>query len=99
MYKDLADAVESLKENGFDHIFELGDDHITCNTTEAEYTPDDLKILESHSFGQGTDPGSESTVHAIQSSDGTKGVLILSYGVYVDPSKAKLIDQLLKTAD
>ena len=98
MYKDLADAVESLKEKGFDHVFELGEDHITCSTTNAEYTPEDLSIVESHSFGQGTDPGSESSVHAIQSNEGTKGVLILSYGVYVDPNKAKLIDQLLKTA-
>lgn len=98
MYKDLADAVESLKEKGFDHVFELGDDHITCSTTNDKYTPDELSIVESHSFGQGTDPGSESTVHAIKSEKGVNGVLILSYGVYVDPSKAKLIDQLLKSA-
>jgi hypothetical protein len=99
MYKDLADAVESLKEKGFDHVFELGEDHITCSTTNAKYTPDQLSIVESHSFGQGTDPGSESTVHAIESDQGVNGVLILSYGVYVDPDKAKLIDQLLKSAD
>jgi hypothetical protein len=99
MYKDLADAVESLKEKGFDHTFELGDDHITCKSLNAEYSPDDLSILESHSFDKGTDPGSESTIHAIQSSNGVKGILILSYGVHVDPSKAKLINRILRSAE
>lgn len=99
MYKDLADAVESLKDRGFDHVFELGKEQITCSTTNAKFTTDELKIVESHSFGQGTDPGSESTVHAIESDTGINGLLILSYGVYVDPDKAKMIDQLLKSAD
>ncbi|MDZ7808256.1 MAG: hypothetical protein U5K71_14240 [Gracilimonas sp.] len=97
MYKDLADAVESLKEKGFDHVFELGDGNITCKSLDTEYSPDDLSILESHSFDKGTDPGSESSVHAIESSNGVKGILILSYGMYVDPGKAKVIDRLLKS--
>lgn len=99
MYKDLADAVESLKEKGFDHVFELGEDNITCKSLDAEYSPDELTILESHSFDKGTDPGSESSVHAIKSSDGVKGILVISYGVYVDPGKAKVIDRLLKSAE
>lgn len=97
MYNDLADAVESLKEKGFDHTYELGDDCITCKELDVEYTTDDLSILESHSFDKGTDPGSESTVYAIKSDTGIKGILIMSYGMYVDPQKAKLIDQLLKS--
>lgn len=97
MYTDLADAVESLKEKGFNHTFELGTDCITCEELKSEFTVDDLKILESYSFDQGTDPGSESSVYAIESKNGTKGTLILSYGMYVDPEKAKLIDRLLKS--
>jgi hypothetical protein len=97
MYNDLADAVESLKEKGFDHSFELGENFITCKALEVEYSTDELSILETHKFDKGTDPGSESTIYAIQSDNGVKGTLITSYGKYVDPEKAKLIDRLLKT--
>ncbi|MEX0722490.1 MAG: hypothetical protein WD053_01365 [Gracilimonas sp.] len=96
MYNDLADAVESLKDKGFDHTYELGDNCITCKELDVEYSVDDLKIVETHSFDQGTDPGSESTVYAIESKKGVKGTLIMSYGMYVDRDKAKLIDCLLK---
>lgn len=98
MYNDLADAVESLREKGYDHTFELGNEYITCMNKEIRYTPDDLKIVESHAFDKGTDPGSESSVHAIESKEGLKGILIISYGIYVDPDKARLLDQLLKSA-
>lgn len=97
MYTDLADAVESLKEKGFNHTFELGDDCITCEELDKQYSVDELKILQSHSFDKGTDPGSESTVHAIEADSGIKGTLIISYGMYVDPQKAKVIDKLLKS--
>lgn len=96
MYNDLADAIESLKDKGFDHTYELGDNCITCKELDVEYSVDDLKIVETHSFDQGTDPGSESTVYAIESKKGVKGTLIMSYGMYVDRDKAKLIDRLLK---
>lgn len=96
MYKDLADAIESLKDKGFDHTYELGDNCITCKEVDVEYSVDDLRIVETHSFDQGTDPGSESTVYAIESNKGVKGTLIMSYGMYVDREKAKLIDRLLK---
>ncbi|MEQ8524466.1 hypothetical protein [Gracilimonas sp.] len=97
MYRDLADAVESLKEKGFDHTYELGDDCITCKEMEVEYSTEDLSIIETHKFDQGTDPGSESTVYAIESDNGVKGTLIISYGKYVDPQKAELIDRLLES--
>jgi hypothetical protein len=99
MYKDLADAVESFKEKGFDHVFELGEDNITCKSLKATYTTDELSIIESHNFDKGTDPGSESTVHAIKADDGVQGILVISFGKYVEPGKAKVIDRLLNTAD
>jgi hypothetical protein len=99
MYKDLADAVESLKENGYDHTFELGDDCITCKELDVEYSTDDLTIEETHTFDKGTDPGSEASVYAIKSEEGVKGILIISYGMYVKKEKATLIDRLLKAQE
>lgn len=97
MYADLADAVESFKEKGYDHTYELGDDCITCKELNVEFTVDNLKIIESHTFDQGTDPGSENTLYAIESNDGVKGLLIISYGMYANRDKAHLIDNLLNS--
>ncbi len=95
MYKDIADAVESLKEKGFTYTYELDGKFISCAELEHKYVADEVKIVESHIFDSGTDPGSESTVYAIESHKGIKGLLIVAYGVYADPEKARLIDKLL----
>ncbi|MDR9418175.1 hypothetical protein [Gracilimonas sp.] len=97
MYRDLAEATEALKEKGFDHTFELGKNCITCKTLDTEYGADKLTIKETHEFDQGTDPASEATLYAIEADSGIKGTLIISYGKYVDPDKAKLIDKLLSS--
>ncbi|XWN37821.1 MAG: hypothetical protein ROO71_02615 [Balneola sp.] len=96
MYKDLADAVESMKEKGFTHTYKIDENAITCEELEREFDIDNLKIVDSYSHDSGTDPGSESTVYSIESNDGVKGTLVLGFGMYSDPTKAKLIDRLLK---
>ena len=95
MYKDLAEATEALNKKGFEHTFELGKNCITCKKIEAEYSAESLTILETHQFDQGTDPGSEAAIYAIEADSGIKGTLIISFGKYVDPQKASLIDSLL----
>ncbi len=96
MYKDLADAVESMKEKGFTFTYKISEDNITCEELNKEFDVENLKIIESYSQDAGTDPGSESKVYAIESTDGTKGTLVIGFGMYSDPTKAKLIDRLLK---
>ena len=96
MYTDFADAVESLKEKGFTHTYELENDIISCTELDEKYNVDELTIVESYIHDTGTDPGSESTVYAIESKSKVKGLLIIGYGVYADPQKAKLIDLLLR---
>jgi hypothetical protein len=99
MYKDLADAVESLKEKGFEHTYEIKDDHIVCKELDLVYPPGSLKILKSYTFDKGTDPGSEATLHVIESKKGIKGTLILSYGMYVNRSQAEVINRLLSAQE
>lgn len=95
MYKDLADAVESMKEQGFTHTYKISESAITCKELNKEFDIDDLIIVDSYSQDIGTDPGSESTVYSIKSNDGIKGILVIGFGIYSDPRKAKLIDKLL----
>ncbi|MEP1151222.1 MAG: hypothetical protein ABJH08_05785 [Balneola sp.] len=99
MYNDLADAVESMKEKGFTHTYEIKDDVISCRELERNFKADELTIMDSYSQEAGTDPGSESTVYSIESNDGVKGTLIIGFGIYSNPQKAKLIDKLLESSN
>lgn len=99
MYEDLADATESLKEKGYTHTFELGKNAITCKELNVAYKAEDLEIVESYTHDEGTDPGSESTIYAIRADSGIKGTLIVSYGMYAQPEKARIIDSLLDSQD
>lgn len=95
MYQDIADAIESFKEKGYVHTYQLTDNVISCEELKKTFLPAELTIKESYRQDSGTDPGSESTAYAIESKDGDKGVLVVAFGMYADPGKAKLIDQLL----
>ena len=96
MYRDLADAVESLKEKGYIHTFKITDTKIRCEEVEKDFDIDELSISEAYKQNIGTDPGSESTLYALEALDGTKGLLVIGFGMYSNPSKSKIIDQLLK---
>lgn len=96
MYNDLADAVESMKEKGFTHTFEISDNIISCSNLDRTFNIDELTIIDTYSHQSGTDPGNESTVYSIVSKDGIKGILIIGFGMYSNPKTANLIDELLK---
>jgi hypothetical protein len=96
MYNDIADAVESLRKEGFVLSFEIEDHHITAKEKDLNLTPDQIDVVKSYTHDAGTDPGSESTVYALETKSGHKGLLVVAFGMYADPSKASLIDKLLK---
>lgn len=97
MFEDLADAVESYKERGFIHTFEIEGNNIVCKDLNIKYYPEDVRIVESYRHELMTDPGTDATVFAIQSSTGIKGFLIAGYGIYADPDKAALISKIMRS--
>jgi len=96
MYRDLAEAVEDLKENGYSNLFE---DKKLRKIIDSDQMPDfigKLKIQGVYHFDEGTDPGDECTLYVLKLPDQRNGYIILSYGIYKDPEKADLIDELKK---
>jgi hypothetical protein len=49
------------------------------------YKSDELAIREYHRFEGVSDPDDMSIVYAIESRDGTRGVLVDAFGVYANP--------------
>ena len=96
MYNDLADAVEGLKEKGY---LNLSEDETFGKVIREGKVPPEIRettIVETYRFDEGTDPGDESTLYVLERPDGSKGFLVLSFGMYKDPQKTALIDELQK---
>lgn len=97
MYTDLAEAVEDLKKKGYENLFEPDGDVFFTSKLGLREEVQNIKISGTWQFDQGTDPGDESTLYALETKGGVKGYIITSYGAHVDPEKARLVDRLLSS--
>lgn len=98
MYEDLADAIESLKEKGYDNSFTIENQAIECTDLGKKFAADELKIVKKYNRNLDSDPGSEATVYALVADDGTKGIMVIGFGMYSDPQKSRIINELLKNS-
>ena len=55
----------------------------------------ELRVVDSRTFDNGTDPGDDVTMYLIDSASGQKGYLIVADSFHTDPGKAAFIDALL----
>ncbi len=93
-YDTLSQAVNGLKERGFNIDFNLSFDCITCHETPVNLLPTEFEIVEVHRFEGMTNPSDSSVVYAIESKHGQKGVLVNAYGIYADPVSDEMIKKL-----
>lgn len=84
-YMTVADAVHDLQQRGFIANFELIGTTFRAVESGKTFKPDDLTIVEHHRFEGSSDPEEMAVVYAIQAGDGTRGILVDTYGVYANP--------------
>lgn len=77
-YDHLSEAVNQLKERGFDKNFELKSDKKLV-TDQKSYTPKEIEVKEFHRFEGTTNPADMSIIYALEASDGAQGIIIDSY--------------------
>ncbi|MDX1639590.1 MAG: hypothetical protein R3281_16620 [Balneolaceae bacterium] len=95
MYKNLAEAIESAKEKGYIHLFEVGENSLTCNELDREFSSDSLQIAASFHFDRGTNPGDDASLYLIETDTGAKGYIVTGYTTYTNRTKAEFLDKLL----
>lgn len=96
MYKDLAHAVEDIKNKGYRNLFEDQKTKRLIESDDMHKAVGNLEIEKIYHFDEGTDPGDESTLYTVKQPDQSKWYIILSYGMYKDPDKTDFIDALKK---
>ena len=93
-YTSVATALEGLKHRGFVANFDLVHGKLADLNTHKVYAPEQLEIVEHHRFEGVSDPDDMAVVYALESREGTKGVLTDAYGAYSDPAVGAMLDIL-----
>lgn len=62
--------------------------------TQRVLRTEDLVIREVHRFEGESDPDDMAVVYALESTDGTRGVLVDAFGIYADPEVGALLSTI-----
>jgi hypothetical protein len=93
-YDTVADAVNGLKQRGYNIDFNLEADKICCPKTPLELKPADFEITEFHRFEGDSDPADEAVVYAIESRNGDRGLLVTGFGISAEGVGEEMIEKL-----
>jgi hypothetical protein len=72
--------MNKLQSDGYTENFVADEKGLQAPSKEKFYIPTEVKIDNFYRFEGESDPGDNAIVYAIQTTDGTKGILVDSYG-------------------
>ena len=93
----LIETLDDLQAKGFTCHFNLtasGLEAHDANGVSLSLGPDDFNIVELFRFEGISNPSDTSVLYAIESTNGLKGTLVSSCGVYADAMSAEMIKKL-----
>lgn len=95
-YTTVVRAVEGLKKRGYASEFKLDTETNRMRNLKngRMYRPDDMEIVEYHRFEGTSNPSDMSIVLAVELNDGSKGIIVSSYGMYADMKMIEFIDKV-----
>lgn len=91
-YATVLEAIKQLRDLGFMVDFNIVGNALTVN--DAEYDCEDFEITEIYRYEGDSNPDEEATVYGIESKDGVKGILVTSYGMYIEEVSEDLLKKL-----
>jgi len=85
LYTSMAEAIQELMKRGFTANFEFLDKSFRDVDSGRTFRAEELTIVEHYRFEGTSDPDEMSVVYAVESVDGTKGIIADAFGVYANP--------------
>lgn len=82
--KTLTGSIQHFMKRGYTEDYKVNDYGLKALRTEKIYQPEEVKVVDYHRFEGSSDPGDESILYAIETTDGGKGTLVDAYGSYSD---------------
>jgi hypothetical protein len=93
-YRTLDGVIEELRRRGFVERFGVTAGRLRALGSGRVFDPEDLTIREYHRFEGVSDPDDASIVYAIETRNGTKGVLADAFGLYANPEIGRLLESV-----
>jgi len=82
-------------KNGYMESFRVtGKGLIPQSHPDHTYKPDEVQVINFYRFEGESDPADNSIMYQIETSDGTKGVLVDAYGPYADAKTNDFMQQV-----
>lgn len=94
LYRTMTEAVRELKKRGFTANFVFLDQAFRDVKTGRTFKAEDLAIVEYYRFEGVSDPDDMSIVYAIESADGTHGIIADAFGVYANPQLGSFLNNV-----
>ena len=85
LYTSMAEASQGLKKRGFTANFECLDQAFRDVNSGRTFKAEDLTIVDHSRFEGSSDPDDMSVISAIESDEGTQGIIADAFGVYTNP--------------
>jgi len=86
LYTSMAEALQGLKKRGFTANFEFLEQAFQDVDSGRTFKAEDLTIVEHYRFEGSSDPDDMSVIYAIESDEGTQGIIADAFGVYANSS-------------
>jgi len=91
----MTSCMNKLQSDGYTENFVASDKGLEAPSTTKFYIPSEVKIVNFYRFEGESDPADNAIVYAVEANDGTKGMLVDSYGgAYSNPSISKFVTEV-----
>ena len=90
----MAEAIQALIQRGFTANFEFLDNAFRDVDSGKTFQAEKLTIVEHYRFEGTSDPDEMSVVYAVESDDGTKGIIADAFGVYANPELGGFLNKV-----
>ncbi|HVS90882.1 MAG TPA: hypothetical protein VHE59_02545 [Mucilaginibacter sp.] len=91
-YATITEAIGQLHQQGYVLDFDLKDGKLTAGG--KEYPADEFEITDLYRYEGPSDPADESTVYALASASGLKGLFVSGYGISTDAASAEMLQKM-----
>jgi len=92
----LSQVTEMLRSKGYNEDFEMTKKGFTAKNEGRILPPDKITIRKFYRFEGESNPGDMSILYAMETDEGTRGILIEAYGTYAGNDSEALSEFLKK---
>jgi hypothetical protein len=91
-YGTITEAIKNLRDRGFTIDFNLNENSLVSHT--EKFAHNEFEIVDVYRYEGDSDPADESTVYAIESNSGLKGILVAGFGISTESTTNDVLKKL-----